>query len=295
MKFWKKLLAALLCLTLALGMAACTQEEEPAVTTTAPTAAPTTETTLPAVDTVITTDAESYSVVEGESVSIDAEVTSSEDGVKLSYTSNNEEIATVNKSGKVTGVSAGTTEIVITSTDGVEKTVIVVVEEYVYEKVLRLALNVMFNDLELSCYNNETGPIIEITEDGTYTVTFSCAENLSESSKNIGITGLNNLTSVYIKDYDVTVGNLKKSNVVACDIRWDSVVVDGVELTITNSEFKSAMKSSGIFDTNDPLNAWDGSSVEEVTVDTTNHVLNINMDNPQTITVTFTISGLEWL
>ncbi len=159
--------------------------------------------------------------------------------------------------------------------------------------VLNLALNVMYNDADGAYYGNETGPVIEVTEDGQYTLTFDCATNLSGAATGAGIRGLNNLTAIYIKDYAVTAGELGASNITSCDIKYDKIVVDGVELTITNSEAKSGIKSSGIFDTNDPLNAWDGSAVSETIVDTENHVLNIDgIENPQKIEVTFTLSNL---
>lgn len=240
----------------------------------------------------ITTDAESYTLVEGQHTTIQASEYGKEHGVYLTYSSADPSVATVNKFGKIVAVAPGTTEITITRSDGHSKTVSVTVEEYVNEQVLRLALNVLFNDSDLGCFNNETGPVIEINEDGQYTVTFDFGTDASDATKNMGVTGLNNLTAIYIKDYDVTAGNLKKSNLTSCMIRWDKIVVDGQELTITNSDFKSAIKASGIFDTNDPFNSWDGSAVEEVTV--SSYVLNILMDNPQSVTVTFTITGLEF-
>lgn len=292
MKYWKKGLAILLCVCMMGAFAACggndatsTASQTNPDATPAPTPAPT--------DTVITTEAESYTVVATETVAINAKLTTSAVGISLSYTSENPEIATVTKYGKIKGVAEGTTKIVITSSDGVTKTVSVTVQKRVVEKILRLALNVMWNDDALGCYNNETGEVITITEDGTYTLTFDCA-NMSEATKVLGVTGLNNLTSIYIKDYDVTLGESVRSNAVAAQIRWDKITVDGVELTITNGEFKDAMKSNGVFDTNDPFNAWDGSSVAEVTTDTENHVLNINLENPQTVSVTFTITGLTF-
>lgn len=159
--------------------------------------------------------------------------------------------------------------------------------------VLNIALNVMFNDSELAYYGNEVGAYIEVTGDGQYTLTFDCAENLSGSAATAGVVGLNNLTAIYIKDYAVTTGQIGASNISSCDIKYDKIVVDGVELTITNTEAKSGIKSSGIFDTNDPLNSWDGSAVAETIVDTTAHVLNIDgIENPQKIEVTFTLSNL---
>lgn len=275
----KKILAAVVCITVLLGMTACGSAEE-------------TQTQPAAASAVIVTDAENYTVTVEQMVPITAALEGTEG--TLTFASANEAIATVNKYGKVVGVSAGTTQIVITAPDGTAKTVDVTVEEPKFESVLRLALNVLYNDSALGCTNTEYGPYIEIYEDGQYTVTFDATMNLSESSRNMGVTGLDNLTAVFLYDQAVRDGEQKTSSAAACDIRWDSIQVNGQELTITNSEFKSAIKSSGIFDTNDPLNAWDGSAVEEVTVDTENHVLNINVDDPVSITVTFTIHGLTF-
>lgn len=240
----------------------------------------------------LTTASKSYTVTEGKWINLGASLTGVEDSVYLTYASQDPNIATVNQFGKVVGIAPGTCDIYVRGSNGMWTTVTVTVEEQTFDQVLRLALNVLYNDDTLGYYSNETGPVIEIYQDGQYTVTFDCAADLSQTALDVGITGLNNLTAIYIKDYDVTIGELKKSIVNSCQIRWDSIVVDGVELTITNSDFKSALKVSGIFDTNDPLNSWDGSAVEEVT--TSNHVLNINMENPQTITVTFTIMDLKF-
>ncbi len=241
----------------------------------------------------ILTDAESYTVTVDQMVPIVATVEGAEDAA-LTYSSADEAIATVNKYGKVVGIAAGTTEITVTASDGTEKTVSVTVEGPQYEDVLRVALNVLYNDSVLGCTNTEYGPYVQIVEDGTYTVTFDATMHLSESSRNMGVTGLDNLTAIFLYDQAVRDGDQPTSSVTACEIRWDSIAVNGQELTITNSEFKSALKASGIFDTNDPLNAWDGSAVAEVTTDTENHVLNINVEDPVTITVTFTIQGLTF-
>lgn len=157
---------------------------------------------------------------------------------------------------------------------------------------LLLALNVMYNDADSAYYGNEVGPVIKVTGDGQYTVTFDCATDLTDAAKQAGVKGLKYLTSIYIKDYAVTSGKLGASNLTSCNIKWDKIVVDGVELTITNGEAKSGIKTSGIFDTNDPINAWDGSAVAEVeVVDEEAHVINLTTgDNPQKIEVTFTLS-----
>lgn len=159
--------------------------------------------------------------------------------------------------------------------------------------VLNLALNVMFNDADCSYYGNEVGASIEVKEDGQYTLVFDCATDLSSSAKNAGILGIQNLTAVYIKDFAVTEGVLSASNITSCDIIYDKVVVDGKELTITMTEPKNGIKTSGIFDTNDPINSWDGSAVEEVVWDQEGHVVSVDgVTNPQKIEVTFTLSNL---
>lgn len=289
----KKILALVLCAVMLLTLAACdgggktpTEGSKPTNTST-----PTTD-SAPAVDTVITTEADSYTVVEGDTVAINATFTSSGVGISLSYASADESVATVSKYGKIKGVSAGTTEITIASSDGVEKTVSVTVQDRVFEQVLNAALHVMYNDVELGCYNTEIGVPVAITGDGQYTVTFDCAD-LTEATTVLGVTGLNNLTSIYIKDADVTSGALLQSNVASCEVRWDSIVVDGVELTITNSEFKTGMRGF-TFDTTDPINAWEGSCVQEIVWNETDHVVNFAQENPQVITVTFTVSNLIW-
>ena len=161
---------------------------------------------------------------------------------------------------------------------------------------LLLALNVMYNDADSAYYGNEVGPVIEAKGDGQYTVTFDCATDLSDAAKSAGVRGLKYLTSIYIKDYAVTSGKLGASNLTACNIQYDKIVVDGVELTITSTEPKNGIKTSGIFDTNDPINSWDGSAVAEVDlVDADAHVINLTTsDNPQKIEVTFTLSGLTF-
>lgn len=286
----KKILSFLLCVTMLLCLCACGGDSADTNQSSTSTQS-TSSTASTAASVVIHTEAESYTVVVGKMVPINA---TTDVETTLTYISGDEGIATVNKYGKVVGVRAGTTYVTITAEDGTTKTVTVIVEGPQYDHVLRVSLNVLYNDTELGCFNTEYGPYVEIYEDGTYTVTFDCTMHLSEATRLMGVTDLSNLTAIFLYDHEVRVQNQMYSSVTACEIRWDSIVVNGQELTITNSEFKSAIKASGIFDTNDPLNAWDGSSVAEVTVDSENHVLNIDMETPITITITFTIRGLEF-
>lgn len=160
------------------------------------------------------------------------------------------------------------------------------------ENFVELALNVYYNDADHSYYKNESGESIIVSENGQYTLSFDCSKDLSDEAASAGVNSLTNLTAIYILD----MGSKKSepSGITACNIKYDSVVVDGTELTITKTEAKSALKSSGIFDTNDPINAWDGSAVEEV-LSTAEHVANFTtVKNPTTISVTFTLSDMSW-
>ena len=283
----KKTIALVLCLAMALSLAACGNTQEPAGTQ------PPETTTAPAPAGVsIVTDAESYTVTVDGMTPITASLEGGEG--ELTYASRDESIPTVNKYGKIIGVKPGNTEVVITAADGTEKVVAVTVEGLKYSNVLRLALNVLYNDTELGCFNTEYGPYVEIYEDGQYTVTFDATMHLSEGTRMMGVDSLKNLTAIFLYDHAVRTGEQMISSVTACDIRWDAVSVNGQPLTVTNSEFKSAIKSTGIFDTNDPFNAWDGSSVAEVVVDTENHVLNIDVADPVTVSITFTVQNLTF-
>ncbi len=239
----------------------------------------------------IAAEQESYTVTSGESFFLNARKVPAESDAFLTYRSTDTDVITVSGIGKVVAKGAGSAYVVITSSDGCTRVVPVTVEqaEDVFE--IQLALNVYFNDSALNYFTNEYADSITVNGDGTYTLSFDCAKHLSDAAKAAGITGLNNLTAIYIKDQSVTLGKTKKSPLISCDIIYDKIVVDGKAFSVNMDAPKSALKSSGIFDTNDPINSWDGSVISEVTVN--NHVLNFSdIENPQKIEVTFTLSNL---
>lgn len=241
--------------------------------------------------TEISTEQESYTLTNGEYVYLHAGMAPADTDAFLTYRSSDTDVVTVSKIGKILAVGSGSAYVIVTSSDGLTKVVPVTVEEGEAVAEIALALNVYYNDSPHNYFSNESGSPISVKEDGQYTLAFDCGTDLSDKAAAAGVTGLNDLTAVYIKDDSVTKGQAKKSPLVSCDIIYDSVVVDGVEYAVTMTEPKSALKASGIFDTNDPINSWDGSVIEEVEVD--NHVLNFaGLENPQHIEVTFTISNL---
>lgn len=241
--------------------------------------------------TAINTDSESYSVVKGKYVQMNVSAEPSNSGDALIYSSSNPQIATVNRLGKIVGISEGTAYITVTASSGLTKTVPVTVKTAEKEDKLEIAANVYYNDSKYAA--NEVGVPITVTGDGQYTLTFDTTTDLSDKAKAAGISYLNNLTSIYIKDNDVTNGNAAKSPLDSCNIRYDSITVDGTPLTITNTGFKSAIKESGIFDTNDPINGWDGSAVKEVI--TSNHTVNFTtVTNPTRIEIVFTLENMKF-
>ena len=239
----------------------------------------------------IVTEQESYTLTLGQSLYLNAAMAPADTDAFLTYRSSDPDVVSVSKLGKLVALGRGSAYIIITSSDGLTKVVPVTVEEGEAVAEIALALNVYFNDSNLNYFSNEVGSAILVSENGQYTLSFDCSKDLSQAAKDAGVTGLNNLTAIYIKDDSVTQGKASKSPLVSCDIIYDKILVNGTSYTINMTEPKSALKASGILDTNDPINSWDGSVIDDVSVN--NHVLNFTgVDNPQSVVVTFTISNL---
>lgn len=230
-----------------------------------------------------------------EALYLDAAVRTEGSNPYLSYCSSDESVATVSTTGKVLGIAEGNAYIIVTAATGMTKVIPVTVTAAEQNEEIKLALNVYYNDGQAEYYSNECGKSIKVDKEGTYTVAFDCKKDLSDDAKDAGVNYLKNLTAIYIKDYDVTKGKAAISPLASCDIFYEKVVVDGNELTITQQEPKSALKDPGIFDTNDPINSWDGSMVEEVKANS-DHVLNFTeIKKAKKVEVTFTLSNMQFV
>lgn len=206
----------------------------------------------------------------------------------LYYRSSDEAVATVSRTGKIVATGQGSATITILSSGGVKKEVTVTCGATESIHQFQLALNVYYNDNANEFYQNEVSSnIITVSENGQYTLTFDCTKDLSQAAKDSGVTTLSGLSAIYIKDYLVTTGEKDSSPLQSCNIAYDFIAVNGKLLTITNLDAKSALKSSGIFDSNDPINFWDGSLVEEVGWDGF-----VGINKPTQISVTFTLSDI---
>lgn len=251
------------------------------------------ETNIPC--TGIQTDADEYALHTGDYAYLDAQITTSGCDSYLTYRSSDESVATVSAIGKIVATGEGNATITVTSSDGFAKDIAVTVSDKQLAAEITLALNVYYNDSAHNYFNNEVSSrTITVNSEGQYTLTFDCAADLSAAAVAAGVSTLNKLTAIYIKDYDVTMGNTTSSPLETCDIFYDEIKVNGQALTITQQTPKSALKASGIFDTNDPMNSWDGSAVKEVTC--TGNVLSFStIDEPVTIEVTFTLSNMKFI
>lgn len=248
--------------------------------------------------TAIVADKDSYEVATGKYLYLNASCSPSDSDDYLTYKSSNESVATVSTIGKIVGISEGTADIIVVASNGITKTIKVTVTAstdpvVVDNNNLKLALNVYYNDSTHAYFKNENGKPVEITGNGQYTVTFNCDDDLTRSAVDVGVKSLSNIGAIYIKDYRVTESKLTQSGLASCDIMYNKITVDGVDLTITQTAPKSGIKNTGVFDTNDPINAYDGSCVKEVT--TKSNVINFSgIKNPKKITITFTISNLVY-
>ncbi len=207
----------------------------------------------------------------------------------LYFLSSDNRVAMVNGLGKISGIAEGTCT--ITAITGAGKKVSIPVEVEAKDAApkggVNVAVGAYYNDQEHGYYGNDVSDIVTLMGDGTYTITFDCSKHLSQAAKDAGVTSLKGLGALYL--FDVS----GKSGVLAsCDIHWDEIIIDGVAMTVKEHAPKSALKANGKFDTNDPLNAWDGSYVEGVTENKTTY--NVEFPGgmaPQVVTITFTISG----
>lgn len=232
---------------------------------------------------------ESVTLKAGASVQMDVTVAPANHTDALYFVSSDNRVAMVNGLGKIVGIAEG--KCTITAVTGTGKKVSISVEVEAKDAApkggVNVAVGAYYNDAEHSYYGNDTSDTVTLMGDGTYTITFDCSKHLSQAAKDAGVTDLTGIGALYL--FDVT----SKSGVLSsCDIHWDEIVIDGVTMTVKEHAPKSALKANGKLDTNDPLNAWDGSYVEGVVENKTTY--NVEFPDgmkPQVITITFTISN----
>lgn len=249
--------------------------------------------------TAITVENNVFDLVIGKSANIGATVSTDVSNSRaeaiapfLTYSSSNEEIATVNAHGKIVAISSGTAFIQITASTGLTTFVKVKVVETLATNEIELALNIYYNDNTNKYYSVEKGTPITVTGNGQYTVSFDIAKDLSSAGKKAGITEINKLTAAYIQDYAVTVGDATSSPLLAAKIKYDEVKINGKVMTLKDHDFTSAMNGK-IFDSGHPINGWSTSLIDEATC--SGGVATINVAKPTTMDITFTLDGVDFI
>lgn len=250
--------------------------------------------------TAIETDKAYYEVTEGDNFTINTTITPADSQDAITFTSSDPEIASVNSAGQVTGEGAGSTYIIVKAASGVSTIVKVKVNKKGEANTVGVTLNLLFNGT-----TTEKSKEIKLTGDGQYTLSYDLAKDLSSAGAKAGISKLEKLTAVYIRDT-----NTLKPVVSSASIRYDKVVVNDTELEMKSISdlqemyaahdvdcdeegFKNLLKPSGQLDSNDPINGWDGSVVKGVSV--SDHMCNFSdITNPTKISVTFTIKGMKF-
>ncbi len=251
--------------------------------------------TLETPSTGITTDADSYTVEQGKGSFINGMAEPAGNQAGVTYSSADESIAAVSTMGRIVGVKCGITTITATTTDGVTKEIPVeVIEQKVSDSLdSTLAIHVLYNDSKLGYMATEIGSgMARATGDGKYTVSFDCATDLSEEAIAAGVASLDKFGSLYIRDYDVTMGTKRQSTTKEGKIVYHSLKVNDIELLTADTIEYDAVKD-GIIDTGNPLNVWDGSIISTGLVeDKKNWCLSFEtIENPTKIEVTFSLIG----
>lgn len=251
-------------------------------------------TVIPPSDEIMATSVEADDIllVEGRRAYIAPVLLPENADKRVTYRSSDETVAVVNEMGKVTAKSNGVAFISITASSGVTKTIKVTVCDITKTDEINLSIHALYNDEQKGYFELETGSPVNVTKDGTYTLTLDMSD-LSYKAALAGIDSLNYIKELYIKDDDLTNSSTRLSSTQkGVEIKYESIKVNGVSLPITEIGFISAMKGK-MFDTQSPINAVDGSIVGGITVE--NEAVVFDEQNPQSIEITFTLKNVKFV
>ena len=234
--------------------------------------------------TVIVTDQDSYAL-DGAPAQITVTLDQPEE---VFYTTSDASVVTVSTFGKLVPIGNGSAVVTVQTASGLTKAVPVTVggEAPVAGNAINLGIGVYYTDAKHGYYGNETSPTIEVSGNGTYTLAYDAIADSTNEAKGKGVLNLAGVGAIYIYDVSGATGILA-----SCDIHYDEILLDGEPMVINEHEPKSALKTSGKLDTNDPINAWDGSVTPDVTA-TGDHVIEFTTNPaPRTIQITFTLTN----
>lgn len=242
--------------------------------------------------TAISSSEEELNLPAGKEAFLNASAAPADNGAVVYYSTSDETVATVSTVGRVVAKKIGTAVITMVTSDGVEKKIPVTVREAEKETAIdsHLAIYVLYN----SGYSGtEHGADkVHVRGDGTYTLRFDCATDLSDSAKSAGVEDLNGIGALYIYDDDITQGVKKKSTSLDGMVSYSSVKINGKEMLSEPTQEYKAVKSS-VLDTNNPINAWDGAVFTDgINIDSKKFTVTFtDIEKPTVVEVTFTLSG----
>lgn len=234
----------------------------------------------------ITLDKTSLTIAIGdEKQTIKATLTPSDSKDKITWTSSDENIATVNSNGQVKAVSPGTCTITATVPKGYSATCQVTVP---LPSTIRAKLHLLETVSWQSVLSDD---FVEIDANGgSYSLSLTATE---AQLKNIG--------SLYIKD--ISVGENEASAFDYAKLTVNSIEVNGKAYTMKNdtfiydtslSEGSDDGLSNNVFDFSF-INVWANTHVNDVTVQSSNYLAyfnNVNYQTSNTVTVNFSISDI---
>ncbi len=241
----------------------------------------------------IKTDADEYSLSVGSTKTLGVTTVDADLQNQLFYNTSDATVLTVNSLGKMVGISEGIAYVTISASTGVSKTVKVNVSPVVSSGSCPVGVYILYNDKTSKYYGTELGDTVEINKNGQYTVSFDISSDLSNSAKKLGVSSVNNITAIYLKDINVMNGDATKSCIKSCGITYDSFVInDTTNLTINHTTADNPINSSGVFDSGEPVNSYSGSYLNEVS--SSNFVATFNTEAVTKFTLTFTISDIAF-
>lgn len=234
----------------------------------------------------------------GHACFLNARVGTENCSASLGYYSEDTSVATVSSLGKVTGVSAGSTNIVIVSSTGYSKKVPVAVEDAPWDNSqFRLALHIYYNDNAHEFYDDVMSTeVITVQGPGQYCVKFDCSTDLTDRAKAAGVTTINNAGAIYLKDVDVDEGKITQSVLKSGNISYQCIRINDRTIAIADKEKAYPLvKSNHVIDTNNPINAWGDYAIVEEEVDSTGNRLTFKkVPEPTVIEVYFTLSDMRY-
>jgi hypothetical protein len=161
---------------------------------------------------------------------------------------------------------------------------------------LRLRLKLLYNSNTYQYFGTENSDTVTVSEDGEYTLTFDAANDLSKSAQRAGITGLDEVGSIYIADVSSARSYYGDSKLV-----YTSIKIDDKDVVLNDKNVEFFPYKGTKFDTGNPFNAWEKDIMvsDDVTVGTFEETGGVYLDfskiaeNPKKIEVSFKLTGIK--